>query len=121
MHIQPIFRNRIEESMKIRRSKMLKYIRIAVYIAIAIFLIILKNTDSAIWTCSINERFGILCPTCVMTRAIEAIFSFNFGLAVERNAYCTLVLFPIFAILFIDDILCMIFRKKSFVEIILGE
>lgn len=107
--------------MKINRNKMLKYIRIAVYIIIAIILIIIKTTDTPLWTCTINENFGILCPTCGMTRAIEAIFSLDFALAIERNAYCTLVLFPIFTILFIDDIICMILKKKSFVDIILGE
>ena len=107
--------------MKINRNKMLKYIRITVYIAIAIFIILLKLTNEPIWTCYINEKFGILCPTCGMTRAIEAIFNLNFNLAIKNNAYCTLVLFPIFAILFIDDIICMILKNRSFVDIILGE
>lgn len=107
--------------MKIDRRKLLRNIRIAVYIVITISVILLKYTDLIRWTCFVNEKFGILCPTCGMTRAVIAIFSLNFNLAIRRNAYCTLVLFPIFVILFIDDIICIILKKKSFVEIILGE
>lgn len=99
--------------------KVLKYIRIVTYIIIGILFFILKFTNVINWTCYINENFGILCPSCGITRASIAILNFNFPLAVARNAYFTLVLFPIFLILFIDDVVCMIMKKKSFVEIIL--
>ena len=107
--------------MNSKRRKILKKIRIIVYIIIIISLLILKFTDIINWKCYINEHFGVLCPSCGITRAIKAIVNFDFALALKNNAYCTLVLFPIFVILFIDDILSMIFKKKSFVEIILGE
>ncbi len=107
--------------MKICRYKILKYIRIIVYIVMIISMIILKYTNMIQWTCFINENFGILCPMCGVTRAIKAIISFNFSLAIEKNAYITLVLFPVFLVLFIDDIISMILKKKSFVDIILGE
>lgn len=69
--------------------------------------------------CYIKENFGILCPSCGITRGTEALLNFNFILAIKYNAYFTLILFPIFLILFVDDIICMIIKKKSFVEIIL--
>lgn len=107
--------------MQIKRNKILKYIRIITYIAIITSLIILKYTNITFGTCYINDHFGVLCPSCGITRTMKALVNFNFGLAIKDNAYCTLVLFPIFLILFIDDIICMILKKKSFVEIILGE
>lgn len=99
--------------------KVLKYIRIITYIAIGIMLLTLKFSNNIGWTCYINENLGILCPSCGITRASIAILNFNFSLAIEKNAYFTLVLFPIFMILFIDDIICMVIKKKSLVEIIL--
>lgn len=101
--------------------KTLKYVRIIFYILSAISMLILRFTDTIHWTCFIKENFGINCPMCGVTRALEAIMSFNISLAIERNAYVTLVLFPIFTILFIDDVISMILKKRSFVEIILGE
>lgn len=101
--------------------KILKYIRIIFYILSLISMLLLKYTDAIHWTCYINEMFGVNCPMCGVTRALEAIMDFNFSLAIERNAYVTLVLFPIFTILFIDDVISIILKKKSFVEIILGE
>ncbi|MCI8518951.1 MAG: DUF2752 domain-containing protein [Clostridia bacterium] len=70
--------------------------------------------------CYIKENTGILCPSCGITRATKEILSLNFPLALEYNAYYTIVLFPIFFILLTDDILCMIFRKRSFVDVIFG-
>ena len=107
--------------MKINRTKALKYIRIVVYIVILISVILLKYTDLINVRCFVNDNFGILCPTCGITRAMKGIVSFNFSYAINKNAYCTLVLFPIFMILLIDDIISMILKKKSFVDIILGE
>jgi len=75
-------------------------------------------SSSNLYICSF---YGNNYNTCGVTRALEAIMSFNISLAIERNAYVTLVLFPIFTILFIDDVISMILKKRSFVEIILGE
>ena len=104
-----------------KRNKILKIIRIITYIAIIISLIILKYTNVFNFTCYINQHFGVLCPSCGITRAVRAIVNYDFTLAIKNNAYCTLILFPIFFILCVDDIICMIFNKKSFIEIILGE
>ena len=107
--------------MNNKRNKILKIIRIITYITLIISLAILKYTNLLNFTCYINDHFGVLCPSCGITRAIRAIINFDFILAMKNNAYCTLVLFPTFLILFIDDAICMIFKKKSLVEIILGE
>lgn len=107
--------------MKINRSKALKYIRILIYIILLISILLLKYTDLIHGRCFVNDNFGILCPTCGVTRAMKGIANFNFSYAIQKNAYCTLVLFPIFIILLIDDIISMILKKKSFIDIILGE
>lgn len=107
--------------MKINRKNTLKYIRIIFYVVSAISMLILKYTDMIHWTCFINENFGVNCPMCGVTRALKAIMNLNILHAIEINAYVTLVLFPIFTILFIDDVMSIILKKKSFVEIILGE
>ncbi|MCI8393644.1 MAG: DUF2752 domain-containing protein [Clostridia bacterium] len=65
-----------------------------------------------------KDSTGLFCPACGITRATKELLSFNFSLAVEYNAYYTLVLFPIFVVLFIDDIICIIIKKRSFVDII---
>ena len=107
--------------MKINRKNILKYIRVIFYIVSTISMLILKFTDIIHWKCFIKENFGINCPMCGVTRALESIMNLNIIHAIEVNAYVTLILFPIFTILFIDDVISMILKKKSFIEIILGE
>ena len=104
-----------------KQTNKFKIIRIIAYIAIIISWIILKYTNLINWTCYINENLGILCPTCGITRAVEGILNFDIPFAIHYNAYCTLVLFPIFFILFVDDIICIILKKRSFVDIIFGD
>ena len=97
------------------RKSILKYVRIAVFIS----LVILKiggTSNFGEWY--IKENLGFLCPSCGITRASEAILNLNFSLAIEYNSYFTLVLLPVFLILFIDDIICIAIKKRSFVEII---
>ena len=107
--------------MKIKRSIILKLIRIIVYILIIISMVILKYTDIINVKCYIQENLGVLCPTCGITRAIKDILNFDIINAIKHNAYVTIILFPTFCVLFIDDIICMLSGKKSFVDIILGE
>ena len=107
--------------MEKNKIKIFRIIRIIIYILLLISILLLKYTDLINLKCYLNENFGILCPTCGITRAIRAISNCDFELAIERNAYCTLVLFPIFLILLVDDVICIILNKKSFVEIIFGE
>ena len=101
-------------------SRSFKLIRIIFYIVLAILLILLRFTNILDFSCYINDTFHILCPTCGMTRATIAILNFDFARAIWHNAYYTLILFPIFLILLIDDIVCLILNKRSFVDIIFG-
>lgn len=115
MYLQSILRYRID-------MKNLKYIRIIIYIVILVLLCILKFTNrSNFGECYINKNFGLLCPSCGITRATESLLNFNFSLAMTYNSFYTLVLLPVFLIFLIDDITCMITKKRSFVDIILGE
>lgn len=100
--------------------KSLKYIKIGIYISILISLCILKFVDASNFgECYINKNFGILCPSCGITRATKAILDLDFSLAITYNAYYVLILLPMFLIFFIDDIICICKNKKSFVDIIL--
>ena len=105
-----------------KRFNLFKCMRIALYTGLFLALFLLVYTDIInLGSCYIYDTLGILCPACGITRATQAIFNFNFLLAIEYNAYYTLVLFPIFMTLLIDDIICIIFNKKSFVDIIFDE
>lgn len=104
-----------------KQINVLKFVRIIVYIILLGVLIFLGcSDDNNFGLCHIKENFGILCPSCGITRATKSILSLDFILAIEYNAYFTLVLLPVFFVLFIDDIICMIFKKRSLVDIILG-
>ena len=98
--------------------KILKYIRIIIYIAILAGLIWLKFTNGSFGECYIKSSLGIECPSCGITRAVIAILNLDFISALNYNAYFVLVLLPMFLVFFIDDIICMIVKKQSFVEII---
>ncbi len=101
--------------------KSFKLIRIFFYIILTISLILLKFTNIFNFNCYINDTFHILCPACGMTRATLSILNLDFTHAIFHNAYYTLVLFPIFLILLVDDIVCLIFNKRSFIDIIFGD
>ncbi len=101
--------------------KSFKLIRLFFYLVLAILLILLRFTDIFNFNCYINDTFHILCPTCGITRATIAILNFDFAQAIWHNAYYSLVLFPIFFILLIDDIVCLVLNKRSFVDIIFGD
>lgn len=103
------------------RKKIFRCIRIALYIVLAITLFILKFTDILNSTCHIYENFGVLCPSCGITRATKALLDLNFPLAVTYNSYYTLILFPVLFVLLIDDIISIAKKKTSFVDIIFGE
>lgn len=103
-------------------KKFFKIIRIFIYIILLIALLFLRHSDEANFgSCYIKDTLGISCPSCGITRATKAILSLDFALAIEYNAYYTLVLFPIFVIMLFDDIICILIKKRSFVDIIFGE
>lgn len=111
----------LELSNRMKQINVLKFIRIIVYVILLITLLFLGfSDDNNFGLCHIKENFGLSCPSCGITRATKAILSLDFILAIEYNAFFTLILLPVFFILFIDDIICMIFNKRSLVDIILG-
>ena len=102
------------------RRKILKFIRIAVYFLLIVSWIFLSiSGENNFGACYINENFGILCPSCGITRATKAVLSLDFSLAIELHAFYVFVLLPIFLCLLVDDVICMIFNRRSLVEIIL--
>lgn len=99
--------------------KNLKYLRIILYILVIISLILLKITGfSLLGECYINKNFGLLCPSCGITRATESLLNLDFTKALSYNSFYVLILLPIFLVLAINDIICMILKKKSLVDII---
>lgn len=102
------------------RRRILRFIRIAVYVLLLVSWIFLRlSSENNFGACYINENFGILCPSCGITRATKAILSLDFSFAIELHAYYVFVLLPVFLFLLIDDVICIILNRRSFVEIIL--
>lgn len=101
-------------------------LRIILYIIIIIALILLKYTNILNFKCYINNLTGIKCPTCGFTRAVTSILNLDIKQSIESNAFFTLVFFPIFLFLSIQDIIYItinLIKKKnyvSYVEIIFG-
>lgn len=92
-----------------KKIKIFSYIRLVIYTAAIIAAVMLINgkiTTSCYW----NDKYGILCPTCGMTRATINIFKFNFSEALKYHAVYTGIIFPIAFILVVNDIY-MIFKR----------
>lgn len=104
-----------------------KILRIIAYIVVIVALILLKFTTLLNIPCVIHTKTGLDCPTCGFTRAVTSILNFNFLDAINYNAFLTVVIFPIFTFLFIQDVLYItlgIIKKKeykSYIEIIFGD
>lgn len=109
-----------------KNKKTATILRIILYIIIIIALILLKYTNILNFQCYINNLTGIKCPTCGFTRAVTSILNLDIKQSIESNAFFTLVFFPIFLFLSIQDIIYItinLIKKKnyiSYVEIIFG-
>lgn len=108
-----------------KKIEIFSYIRLAIYTAAIIAAVMLikgKITTSCYW----NNRYGILCPTCGMTRATINILKFNFKEAIRYHAVYTCVIFPLAFIWVVNDIYVIIRRwlqmneKLSIIEKICG-
>ena len=103
------------------KKNFFKYTRVVLYVILIVVFILLKYTDIINFgPCYIKENLGLLCPSCGITRATKALLNFEFTSAIEYNSYYTLLLFPTLLILFLDDIICIILKKRSLVDIIFG-
>ena len=98
---------------------MFKYVRIILYILILASLLWLKFTNNTFGECYIAKNLGMECPSCGITRATKDLLDLDFSSALKHNAYYVLILLPTFLFFFIDDIICMITKKTSWVEKIL--
>lgn len=104
-----------------------KILRIIAYVVIVVALVLLKFTTILNIPCVIHERTGIDCPTCGFTRAVTSILNFNFVDAFNYNTFFTVVIFPVFTFLFVQDVIYIVLsiinkkEYKSYVEIILGD
>lgn len=108
------------------RKVKFEYVRIIIYV-VSICFAILAAIDKINLSCYWQEKYGILCPACGLTRATISILQFKFREAFELNAFYTSVLIPFVLILVVNDLYVIIKRhitkKKdiSLVEIMLGE
>lgn len=99
---------------KFRRFRIILYIGLGV----ALFFLSLSD-DTNFGECYIYENIGVLCPSCGITRGVKAILSLDFASSFNYNRFYVLILLPLFLILMIDDIISIIRKKRSFVEVIL--
>ena len=111
--------------MKNKKTGMI--LRIILYAIIIVALIILRYTNILNFGCYIYNTTGIQGPTCGFTRALLAILDLDILSAVKYNSFFTLVFFPVFLFLSIQDIIYISINfikdknYKSYVEIIFGE
>ena len=92
-----------------KKTKIFSYIRLAIYTA-AIFAAVMLINGKITTSCYWNDKYGILCPTCGMTRATINILRLNFREALKYHAVYTGIIFPIAFILVVNDI-HMIFKR----------
>lgn len=107
------------------KNNKFNYIRILIYI-ISVVLVVLVNMKIINIGCFFKDNFGIICPSCGITRATMNIIHLNLGKAIKNNSFYTIVLVPLLMFFVINDIYVfikrIITRKKdiSFIDIILN-
>ena len=100
-------------------------VRLAIYI-ISTILVIYVVTKNVKIPCYWNENYGMLCPSCGLTRATKNILQFKFNEAAKNNVFYTAIIVPFLFVLLINDWYIIfkryILKKKdfSYVEMILG-
>ena len=109
-----------------KNKKTGKILRIILYVIIILAIFILKYTNILNVGCYIYDTTGIQCPTCGFTRALMSLTNLDIISAIEYNAFFTLIFFPIFLFLSIQDIIYILINfiknkdYKSYVDIIFG-
>lgn len=110
--------------MKIKLEKkidLFALIRAIIYV-ISIILVVLVQIGIIKTSCFWYDNYGILCPSCGLTRATKSIIQLKFSEAFQYNAVYTCALF----ILLINDFYTLFQRyvlkrhNISYIEIILG-
>ena len=99
-------------------------------IGIALFLIVCFAVMPVVWptgisVCAISNVLGVMCPTCGGTRAFASVMHLDFIGAFDYNPVITLLFIPIFLLLLVNDVFCLIQRirgrrqSQSWVEYVL--
>ena len=100
-------------------------VRAIIYI-ISIVLILLVVIGKIKTSCYFKDNFGIICPSCGLTRATKSIIQLKFSEAFQYNAVYTCAVLPFLIILLINDFYTLFQRyvlkrhNISYIEIILG-
>ena len=105
---------------KIKSKKFFLYffplIRICLYAIFFTTFSILKGTSlSKESICLTYKTFKIICPTCGVTRSFLSLLNGDFITSFKYNELFLLIIFPIFLIIIIDDIIIFSLRllKKT--------
>lgn len=108
------------------KFRIFSWIRILIYLSLVITFIIIPTSyfmDHTI--CHFHNITGYLCPTCGVTRAFSSLLHFNIANAFSYHPIFTILIFPIFLFVFIQDTFTIIKREikkiniNSFIEAIL--
>ena len=100
-------------------------VRLVIYI-ISIILVIYIVTKNIAIPCYWNENYGLICPSCGLTRATKNILQFNFYEAIKNNMFYTCIIIPFLFFLLINDWYIIfkryILKKQdfSYIEMIMG-
>ncbi len=95
------------------------FIKILIFLTSVILLILLIFAyDYIVFNynigvpCVINKCFGVYCPGCGMTRAVDALLKLDFKEAFKYNVF-SIILFPILFIVCVIFIWNMIFKGNK--------
>ena len=79
------------------------------------FIIIPLTSTTSTSLCSSYKFLNIICGTCGVTRSFSSLMHGKFALAFNYNEVFVLAIFPVFTLLFIEDIITTTLRiiKKT--------
>ncbi len=110
--------------------KCFRFCRLIFYIILFLVFIIIPTSyfinDPV--TCFFKHHYGVLCPTCGVTRAFSCMMHFNYNDAFNYNPVFTVAFGPIFIFLFMQDLVNIVinllkkdYKKYSIMEYIVFE
>lgn len=100
--------------MEIRKKRIISLVRVGIYLFIILYVLLLgKNVYMGVDICPLHRILGVLCPTCGATRAALSLLHLDIKAALDYNPVYTLGVFPIMAIIVIEDIQTVFVRLFS--------
>lgn len=105
------------------KIRIFSWIRLLIYLSLFIIFMIIPTsyfTDKTF--CHYHNITGYLCPTCGVTRAFSSLLHFNIKNAFSYHPVFTILIFPTFLFITIQDVFTIIKReikrkkKNSFLE-----